>query len=373
MKDLLQRVAVASGIFLLVFYSCKNAKGQDTTQEDTVLRKGSFVPLPVIFAAPENGVGFGALGIYLFKFDYDDTNTRRSNIQASFIYTTKNQILTNVQYTIFSNLEKYLFLGEVNYNVFTDFYYGIGQTTPNENEETVDYDLVSFEHRFLRKLRRHMFAGLEFRHFQRYNFDREEDGLLETTEVAGFDGSVVSGIGPFFVFDSRDIVVNPTKGAYVEFSATYHGNYLGGEYTFGRYRLDARKYFKISKKKRHILALQFLGSFIDGTASFKQLSELGGDNTMRGYFQGRFRDQHLMAFQSEFRFPVWWRFGAVVFAGLGNVANDFSEFDFQNTKPSYGAGVRFAINRKENLNIRIDYGLGSDGNTGFYFNIVEAF
>jgi outer membrane protein assembly factor BamA len=341
--------------------------------QDSLKRKASIVPLPVFFVSPENGVGFGALGAFLFEFDYLAPDTRTSNIQASFIYTTKNQILTNVNYTLFTNRENYFLTGEVNYNVLTDLYWGIGKQTENEDEERVDYDLLSFEHRFLRKIKRKVFAGFEFRHFYRFNFSRVENGALDSTMIPGYDGSTIAGLGPVIVYDTRDIVINPKSGSFLEFSAFFHGNFFGGQYNFRRYRLDLRKFFMINEKHRQVLAFQFLGNFVQGTAPFKQLSELGGDNTMRGYFQGRFRDNHLMAFQAEFRTNIWWRFGGVLFAGLGNVANDFSEFNFQRVKPSYGAGIRFALNRKEDLNIRIDFGFGEEGNTGFYFNITEAF
>ncbi|MEM7548157.1 MAG: BamA/TamA family outer membrane protein [Bacteroidota bacterium] len=334
--------------------------------------KGSWVPLPVILASPENGVGFGALGLRLFKFDYENTLTRTSNIQAFVIYTTRNQLLLSPSYTIFTPGEKYLLTGEINYNIFPDFFYGIGDDTPDENEEEVEYNILSFEHRFLKRIKPNFFSGFEFRYFNRFNIEREDQSLLEQQQVTGFDGSIVAGGGPVLVYDTRDIIVNPSSGHYLEFSAFFHGEFLGGEYNFERYRIDARKYFQLKSKRRQILAFQFVGNFVNGTAPFKQLSELGGDQIMRGYFQGRFRDQHLMALQGEYRFDIWRRFGAVVFAGLGDVANEFNDFDFQNIKPSYGGGLRFAVNKKERVNVRIDFGVGRE-TTGFYFNITEAF
>lgn len=43
-----------------------------------------------------------------------------------------------------------------------------------------------------------------------------------------------------------------------------------------------------------------------------------------------------------------------------------------NILPSYGAGLRFKINRKENVNVRVDYGFGN-GQQNLYFFIAEAF
>ena len=43
-----------------------------------------------------------------------------------------------------------------------------------------------------------------------------------------------------------------------------------------------------------------------------------------------------------------------------------------NLKYSLGAGIRFAINKKERLNVRVDFGLGRKNNA-FYIGLTEAF
>ena len=41
--------------------------------------------------------------------------------------------------------------------------------------------------------------------------------------------------------------------------------------------------------------------------------------------------------------------------------------------PSGGLGLRFMISEAKNINLRLDYALGVDGNQGFYFGVMEAF
>jgi len=62
----------------------------------------------------------------------------------------------------------------------------------------------------------------------------------------------------------------------------------------------------------------------------------------------------------------------VGFLGAGDVAHEIGDFDFENIKPTYGLGFRVKINKKENVNIRADFGLGKDTNA-FYLNITESF
>jgi hypothetical protein len=58
------------------------------------------------------------------------------------------------------------------------------------------------------------------------------------------------------------------------------------------------------------------------------LALLGGPETMRGYYMGRYRDKQLLAAQVEWRFSIWWRFIGVGFYGIGDVTNDFHDLSW---------------------------------------------
>jgi outer membrane protein assembly factor BamA len=120
------------------------------------------------------------------------------------------------------------------------------------------------------------------------------------------------------------------------------------------------------------LALQSLVIIQTGTVPFLNLAQMGGPYTMRGYFEGRFRDKNLMLFQLEYRVPVIWRLGVVGFLGIGNVAEKIDQIDFGSLKSSYGFGIRYLFSETEKIQIRLDIGFGK-GSSGFYVSIFEAF
>ena len=105
---------------------------------------------------------------------------------------------------------------------------------------------------------------------------------------------------------------------------------------------------------------------------FYYLSQLGGQNILRGYYQGRFRDKNLAALQAEYRLPLFWKLGGVAFANIGQVAARLSHFTFGNLHYTLGAGLRYLFDKKEKIQIRADIGFSRDS-TGFYFSIFEAF
>ena len=110
-----------------------------------------------------------------------------------------------------------------------------------------------------------------------------------------------------------------------------------------------------------------------GEIPFYKLPALGGGNRMRGYFYGRYRDKVYAMTQLEYRQYFWWRFGFVAFAGLGDVAPNLLKFRLKEFKYSYGLGFRFLFNKEQKVNLRLDIGIGENGNSGIYFGIEEAF
>ncbi|MBC8231557.1 BamA/TamA family outer membrane protein [bacterium] len=80
-------------------------------------------------------------------------------------------------------------------------------------------------------------------------------------------------------------------------------------------------------------------------------SQLGGDDTLRGYSTGRFSDKDLVLATLEYRFPVWrhpspietHRVDGRIFMDAGRVFSDiFDEFTLRNMKYSVGFGLRFS-------------------------------
>ena len=94
---------------------------------------------------------------------------------------------------------------------------------------------------------------------------------------------------------------------------------------------------------------------------------------LRGYYDGRYTDNNLFGVQAEYRFPLKGRFGMVLFGAIGKVGKEAAEvFNFKQLKPAVGTGVRYAIDKKEKLNLRLDFAFG-ERSSGVYFNIIEAF
>lgn len=98
----------------------------------------------------------------------------------------------------------------------------------------------------------------------------------------------------------------------------------------------------------------------------------GASNDLRGYETGRYRDGATWAAQAELRQHLFWRLGAVVFAGIGGVAPKLGALDDSVILPSAGIGLRFQPSKETPVNLRVDYARGKDSHA-LYISVGEAF
>jgi hemolysin activation/secretion protein len=347
------------------------AEGDSLKTTQPKQKKLSLTPFPALFYAPETGFGFGGLLVPVYNFGQDSL-TRNSTGQVLVYYTTEKQSSAQFSYTIYTNHERYAILGETNYYDAPIFYYGTGNHNSEEDASLISYKLLYTQNRILKQLKKNVFLGGQFQVVRVGTADyNAEEGRLDDRPADELDGYTAVGIGPAFLFDSRDNSINAYKGSYVELGSFFNGKAIGSEFNFSRHTVDVRKYFPLSNKQ--VVAVQGKGVFETGDAPFRELAYFGGHRSMRGFYEGRFRDKQMLVAQAEYRLHFLKRHGVVVFGSAGQVASKVSNFGFGENKYAGGLGYRFMLNTKDRINIRVDYAVGTGGTSGVYFAIGETF
>lgn len=148
------------------------------------------------------------------------------------------------------------------------------------------------------------------------------------------------------------------------------GEATGGDSSFNNYLMDLRGYLPLSEKQ--VLALQYFLYSTTGDAPIWRYAELGGHNHSRGYRTGRYIDRLLMAFQAEYRRPLFWRLSGSTFAGLANVAEEYRDFELEHMRPTIGAGLLVRPGNDSNVVIRSDFAAG-ENSLRAQFSIGHAF
>ena len=327
--------------------------GQDST------KKIKLLPVPTIGYSPETKTYIGA--VTLFTIDlYKDSLTRTSNAKFEFNYTWNKQLILETEWNYFFKEEKWFTKGRIHYSEYPDYYYGIGSNTPKSNKLLFNSNRFVFEANILRNLGGKLFIGPNFRFINYSNVSYSSDLIYpELVDQSTF------GVGITLLRDSRNSLLTPTKGFYFNFNTGY--NFSKSDYVATT--LDIRYYKTLADK--YTWASRMINDFRFGKVPFYDYSFLGGDKFVRGYNYGRYRDKNLSSIQTEFRLPLVWKFGIATFGGISNLfANNFKIND---SKYNCGLGLRFLVDKHDRTNLRLDYAVGNDGNSGFYISFGESF
>ena len=368
--------------------------------------KITILPVPVLFYQQETGTGYGIGGLLSGRLG-QDTLTRASNARVQFWTTQKSQSLVQFVHTIYSPGEKYYLNGEISSYKNRLYYFGIGNDAPavtNDHRSYLDFQLFIINQRLQKSIAKNQFLGLQYRLSRVYNLSQaqgrvNDDGDEVPVTIPGNTNQQnyflqdprirqdlrqtqnfsLSGVGPVYTYDSRDVALAASKGSLLDLQVMFNGRFVGSDYNFVRYQIDARHYQRIFSNKT-ILALQFLGQFHSGTVPWYGLAGIGANlggtlydnaNLMRGIYEQRFRDRQLMTAQAELRQHLFWRIDGAAFLGVGQVGYNISDYSFGGIHTAGGIGARFNFIRRDRVNLRFDYAFGTD--PGFYFAIGEAF
>jgi hypothetical protein len=383
--DLLSRIVQKSTrkiffIFSILFIAFSltnelNAQDKDSTVIATstrpiVQKSRKFLILPAVVKSIETSFGFGTAGSFFFKMKKNDTLLRTSNVEALGLYTLRKQVVAVLGFNIYFPKEKYILRWRNTFSHFPDKFWGLGNYTQNSARESYVYSQVFMNPQLLRRVYKKFFVGLTYEFQNVFKLDYPANGLFDTENITGRHGGKVSGAGIIIAWDTRNNSFNSTKGFFAQIMALDFSKTIGSQFNYRNFVIDIRKYIKV--RKNDVLAFQSFSYLNSGNVAYRNMATLGGSDIMRGYYAGRYRDKNSTAFQMEYRMNVYKRFGIVGFGGFGEVSDDLKDFTISGFKYTWGGGLRFAINRKERVNLRLDYGFGRKSN-GLYFMVTEAF
>lgn len=168
-----------------------------------------------------------------------------------------------------------------------------------------------------------------------------------------------------FAFASLDYARpfgSPRKGGRYRVEVSkYNDLESDNRFGFKRTDIDLQQYFSAFNERR-VLALRSLMSFADADAGadvpFYLQRTLGGNNTLRGFRDFRFRDRNLLLLQAEYRFEIFTAMDGAVFYDAGQVAPRREDLSWNKFKKDYGFGFRFGTNQGVFLRFDIAFGSG---------------
>jgi hypothetical protein len=333
-----------------------------------------ILPLPVIAYTPETDLILGATAFGQFKLKDSGHDTRSSNIITAGTYTLNHQFLAQFDHAIIFPHEKYLWTGSILFNKFPQSFWGIGANTRNEDEVLVDQQTIMIRQRLYAKICSQLFTGPSLRYIRQFDvsFETKDGDSVEYPGLTGNSGHTGIAGGWGILYDTRNSLMTPVRGSYIEINTILQHSSLGSTFSFGKIELDGRKYFDLNDGGSTVLGFHIRSEHAFGDVPFDLIPQIGGMVIMRGVYQGRYRDQNAVSVQTEIRQHVYRRIGTVAFISAGNVGPSVSDVFDSGWKYAGGGGVRFNVGKDEKTNIRLDLGIGPNM-TGLYVTFGEAF
>jgi len=341
-------------------------------------RKSSFLILPAISSSPETGLEFGGAAIFSFYSDTTNRNTRVSNIFGYSTITTRGQAKLSLNASYWTPQNSWHYSESVSYYNYPFDFYGIGNNTKLANVDPV------FERRYKFSIAGEKLFGDRFylgylagavKYFYRYQPDPNAT-INSDPGVQDKHGGDIIYAGPSFTYDTRNNNTYTTKGIIINgYYNLIQGIYANNKYDGGFFNIEYSQFFLLAKPLVLGVDIQEQ-SMTGGQSAFYLMPQMGSDEMMRGYYQGRYRDRNYIAGQTELRYRINARLGLAAFAGTGEVFH--SELSFPQLKPNYGGGIRYFFDIEKGLSFRLDYGVGEKPageprESGFYIALGQSF
>ncbi len=326
----------------------------------------SWFVLPVLFWLPETRLGYGGTGGLHFHLG---GARRASSVFAVAVYTLENQFSTDLAADV--TLPSGIVLGGRTKAVhFPDSFYGIGPATPVADRERytrrwVEGTVAAELPVYADMLR----AGLRADGRAEEIGDVEPGRMLAAGTIPGSEGYRGVGLGGSITWDTRDRPLYPGRGSYAQGWVLYYPGALGSGAPFARGNVEGRIFLPLGEG-RVLGAAAFLEHAF-GATPFTLLPKLGSTRFLRGWRDGRFRDQVAWSAQAELRLPLAERIDGVAFGAFGGVGPRLADLRADTMKVAGGAGLRYRLTR-EGANVRVDVA-ASDAGMELYVLVLEAF
>lgn len=314
----------------------------------------------------ETGLGIGGMATGLYRLDRTDSLMPPSNVMLSGSVTFRGAYLLAAEGNTYFKGRRSRLAWQLGLQDKTVDFWGIDRASCATNP-TINYTrrqvLLQAHYRY--EPVRHLFVGGRLDFLSARAAEIDDPAYLQGQRTSYLN----TGLGVSLEYDSRDFIPNPRRGLYLSVTQSVWPAAFG-DYGRTLWRTTVAADYYQPVWRGGLLAFDLYGRFGSNDLPWTMREQLGGRLRMRGYYEGRYTDNHIVAGQVELRQRITGRLGVVVWYGGGTVFSDFGSLRWGDLLPTYGVGIRFEF--KHNINLRVDYGFGRQSG-GVVFSMGEAF
>jgi len=323
--------------------------------------EGSFKFLPIPYINYDRSIGFqlGALPMALFNPVKNDTISPSSMAGLFGMYTSND--------TWFLTAFCKLFLDEDNWRVTAaggtgnyNFQFYMDAPIADWIPYSTEMDVVFVQ--LQRRLYKRLYGGVSYVYL---------DFITTLDQVPDPMRTTLHGLGLDLALDHRSSVYYPRTGFETTLKYFTYPAAFGNESDSDKIEFEYNR-FVATRGDQDVIAGRFFAGMGLGDLSFEQQFIVGQRKDIRGYTQGEYRGNYMLALQGEYRWNFHPRLGVVGFAAVATIFEGVNEEDDGKLLPGVGAGFRFTADTETNMNVGLDIAVGLE-DWGIYFRLGEAF
>lgn len=318
---------------------------------------------------PLTGAGLGFSSSYLYSAN---NNSSKSQLQVGGQYSNTDSITLFVRNNAFFK----------NNDIISNTAILPAKTNSEFDDadgEDVRYQIKSLllTQKLLFRVRNSFYAGGRV-FYKRVEYSPNnavgEDFLIDNGVVDQRNG----GIGIAASLDSRENRYFPRNCYWVDFDLDAAPSALGAKDSYSRLTINAR-YYGPGLRKSDVWAHQFFGQYASEKTPDGDLPTLSGKSILRGFPAGQFRARFMSGGQTEYRYVLEgtpYKFTA--FAGIaslhgGSYGSAEGGRDDDDIYWAGGIGLRYAIQRRTGVDLRLDLVTTSAKEQALYLTLNQAF
>lgn len=338
----------------------------DIREDETKLKaqRGNLVVVPIPISNPTLDAGLVAGGAYFYPQTAEQAKSQPASLTAAAgMYTANDSRAFGLAQQNYWRNDRWRFTGVIG---AADLRLSLLAPDDTASGTSVDWRING---KFLfAKLARRIGGDWYGGGFMRLIDASQsiETGGIQSLDFDTGSDIVSAGIGLLAEYDTRDNPFNAAGGMYFKVDALFNDESIGSDLTYQSYSGVFRSYHRLTDSV--VLAWEVQGCKRGGTAPLWDACTV----KLRGFPVTDYLGRTSSSGQAEARWQLSKRWGLVGFAGSGLVGSSFSESDLQDSIPSYGAGIRFAVLPAKGINLRVDYARSFDSDA-IHVSVGEAF
>ena len=327
-------------------------------ESDFLITKKGLLPVPMLITEPAVGYG-GALGLLFFHDSYENKKSPPS-ISGVFGGLTENGTwMAGGVHAGFWKKDKIRYVGAAGViNVNIDYYGPLA----NPVEMNISIWLLMQQIQF-RLGESDFFIG------SRYFLSPTTNTFDLPIDIPEFSGikfeTTLSEVSAMFIYDSRNNVISPTQGFWIQINPLYSDTWLGGDSRYGKINTS-------------IVGLQTVQEKWVLGGKFEAISKLGDIPfyvkpyvQMRGVPVLKYQDNNILSFEGEVDWNLHKRWHLIGFAGVGGAFEKYNDLNKANSVVSGGGGFRYLLARKFRMKMGMDFAFSKD-EFAFYVTMGHA-